>query len=423
MTDAAVVFGGDAFSKGLAFVTSIIVMKLAVPEQMGVFSLFLAMQNILFQVTDLGLTLSLVNSIAANHADRPRALSFLKAGFIAKMALLLVVAVPLGLLSPVIFDWIGSRSWIDPFRFACLAALGMGLFSFVASYYQGFQRFTSFSALKLGEGVLRAGAIILLVLLSGFHLRGVMAAYALAPLVVAAIAIIGPLRAMRAVGWGRREMAALARTSKWIMISVVATGLALQMDVLMLGWLSTTKVVGEYGAALRIAVPYQIASNALVTVLLPKIRNRTDPKEIWAFFVRSTRTTVPIAFVACAAGIFAAPFIFRFFPQYGAAVGLFRILSVGLGMSIILAPAGVLLYALERLDLFAWISMGQLAFAFVANLAVIPRFGAEGAAVNTGILWIGFGIANIIVARRIIARATPQWGRSPGPNLAGPAGR
>lgn len=405
LADAAVVFGGDAISKGLAFVASVVVMKLAHPEEMGAFVLFLAIQNVLFQATDLGLNVSLASLIASHQADRSRALSFVKAGLMIRLALLSGIVTPILLAAPWFFrSIVHAPHYILPFRYACISAYGTGLLSFATAYYQGFQRFRSFSSLRLAEGALRIGAILILVGLAGFRLGKVMAAYALAPLAVGLFGLLDPARTIRAAGWSRRELATLLHFSKWMVLSSLANGLALQMDVLLLGSMSTPAVLGEYGAALRMAVPYQIAANALFIVLLPRARSMTTPAEIRSFFARAMRYTVPAALILGIGGIAASPLIFHFFPQYQVASGLFRILAVGMSAGLALTPAGLILFALGRIDIFTWVNVAQLAFSLLANVLVIPRFGATGVAFDTAILWIGVGVANLWIARRILGR-------------------
>jgi O-antigen/teichoic acid export membrane protein len=415
-SDLAVTLTGDGLSKLFAVATNLLVVKLAAASQMGVFSFFLATMNILWLLSDLGLNLSLVNYVAANREHPARGLAFLKAGLALKGLLLVLVIVPCFLLASWLFGRLpDSESYPAAARLACLGAVGMALVNFASATFQGQERFRSLAAIRISEGLGRFLLVGGLVLLWRFDLFGVLLCFALAPMLVGAAGMLGPLARLRAAVFRRDTARDLIRFSRWIALSTVAGSLALQLDMLLLAALSTREVLGVYGAAQRLAVPLVLLMNSILTVLLPKAVAQRDAASLRAFSRRSLKLTGPLAALSLLLVFAGAPLIERFFPQYEGATALFQILGAGVALSLVFNPSSLLLYGLGRPDLVAWVSVGQLVFNVSGILVLVPRFGATGAALSTALTWLLGGLAWWLLARRSLAARARLESEASGP--------
>ena len=87
---------------------------------------------------------------------------------------------------------------------------------------------------------------------------------------------------------------------------------------------------------------------------------------------------------------------------YAGSASLFQILAVGLAVSFIVNPIGLILYALDRPGLLTGIHFTQLVFAVAGYWLLTPVFGVTGAAsVKMGIGVIGAVVVIFFVARLI----------------------
>jgi O-antigen/teichoic acid export membrane protein len=74
---------------------------------------------------------------------------------------------------------------------------------------------------------------------------------------------------------------------------------------------------------------------------------------------------------------------FVFGEKYMDAVPIFTVLLLGFLLSILLNPASLVFYSLERADLLAWLNLVQLGINFAGNLVLIPQLGGLGAALSS----------------------------------------
>jgi O-antigen/teichoic acid export membrane protein len=59
------------------------------------------------------------------------------------------------------------------------------------------------------------------------------------------------------------------------------------------------------------------------------------------------------------------------------------VLLLGFLLSVLLNPASLAFYSLERADLLAWLNLVQLGINFAGNLVLIPSLGGFGAALSS----------------------------------------
>jgi O-antigen/teichoic acid export membrane protein len=399
------VASGDGVSKLLAFVGTAVMVRLASPEQMGAITIFITLQTILLQLTDLGLGVALVKHTAGEGAPA----GFARTVLTARALLVALVGLPALLAGPWLAVHLLHRPiFAGPVRYAALAIVGAGLMAFATSYLQARRRFLALSLVRIGEGASRLALLLALVVTLGFSVRGVLWIQVLAPLAVGLVGMSLVPRATLARGGSRTELRELFDLSRWILVATLAHMFAFQLDTLLLGALSTPGEVGSYGAALRLSSPLVMVAGVLGTVFLPEAMRRRGAAEARRFFLRSLRLTVPLGALGLAAALACGLLLPRLFPQYARLLPVFALLSSGLAVYTMAAAGQGVVFALERTELVAGVAAGQFLFNLAGNLLLVPRYGALGAAWTTGTAWALSAVVYATLVLWLTRRAARQ---------------
>jgi len=396
--DLLQVFSGDVAGKAMAVVTSLVIVRWSDATGLGVFSLFLALQNVLSQVSELGTGLSIVKRLSSAVPGSSAFARTLRAGALLRAFVFAGLLLPLLAVSYLLRD---DGAWSLALRFSVLSTLALSFLTFALAFHQATGRFRVLATLRVGDSGLRLALILLMLATVGFRIELVLGIYFLGPLLVGLIGCASPARHLRGAHATREDVLSLLHFSKWVMVASMAGTFVLQTDVMLLSAFARTAEVGTYGAALRMVVPLQMVAGSIATVLLPRLSSIGEGITREEVYRRSRRWVGLFALGACALGLLAAPIIFRFFPQYLDSVPLFRVLCVGQAAALAAVPSICVLYAEERARTLAWLGAGQLIGNVIAGVAVIPKYGAMGAAVvTTATLVVGAVGAVWLASRR-----------------------
>lgn len=191
-----------------------------------------------------------------------------------------------------------------------------------------------------------------------------------------------------------------------------------QTDVLMLAAMTDPAAVGIYRAAARYA---QLVPFALLASMLP-LR-----PAISAAFTRGDRAalrrnTRAAAALALALGLpaalmfllFAGPFMGIFGPDFERGASALRILVAGQVVNVAAGPVGVLLTMTGHEKRVAAAVGGSAVGNVILNLALIPRFGIEGAAIATAVSLILWNLVMVTWAVRHLGINPTLLGRGGG---------
>ena len=234
-----------------------------------------------------------------------------------------------------------------------------------------------------------------------------------------AAAAVGVLLLFKVVPAEARRATPSYATGSWLRASLPFFLLDLlhfgngRADVLLLGALRDSADVGVYSVAARGGALMALLLQSLNTVLSPdvarlaaSVEDGTRDDDRGAELQRLVSRSVGLLFLATAAtaGLFllgAELFLGLFGEEFQAGRPAFAILVLGQLVNVAFGPVGMLLNmtGYER-DVVAGVGFSA-AFNVVANLVMIPRFGALGAAAATTaslVLW------NLILLLRVRAR-------------------
>jgi O-antigen/teichoic acid export membrane protein len=124
----------------------------------------------------------------------------------------------------------------------------------------------------------------------------------------------------------------------------------------------------------------------------------------WAFWPTLAAVAVMLAL--------GRPFLWLFGPNFVAGYTLMFVLSIGLLARAAIGPAERLLAALGHSGLLAWLTLATLAVAVVAHLALVPVYGAKGAAIAVVITSIVDTLLLVVAVKRATGLRVGIWHRA-----------
>jgi O-antigen/teichoic acid export membrane protein len=389
----AIVMGGNVGRMALSFVASVLVARALGPAAFGVYAVLGATMAITGVVADMGLTVTEVKRIATIWPDQPdiahlrgRIASWFRTGaaflFFILAALLAV---------PIANQVLGlSNVPNGPFLFI-LAMAGMvvvalsGTVSTILQATNHFGRLSTMSLVNAGLTTILAVVLFvmgrlnlvtaLLILGVGTTLFSYVFGYRLLP---------GrwSLWGLPAIKDLRQEGEALFRFSRWLWVASLFTVIIMQIDVIMVGRLTTAVAAGMYGLALNLARKADIVNQSLYTSLLPAASSLNDREAVGKYLRQSMVRSGLIALGLLVLIPLVGPFIRIFYGQeYAAATGLLQLLLVVVIIDAFATPVILLVFPLERPKLYAASTALQAIILLLLAAWLIPIMGTPGAAV------------------------------------------
>ena len=230
----------------------------------------------------------------------------------------------------------------------------------------------------------------------------------------------GPREPIRPPAW-RETRATFVRALPFAAAGIVAN-LQTRMAPLMLGYRSTESELGAFAAAARFGTTARLAPGAIFAGALPVLsreHERGDAESRTAF-ISFDRAFAALALLTAIAGVVLARPLLRlvYGPAFAAAAPALVWISLGLAPTLINSATKIALYAAgaDRLAT-AWSAVSLVVQAILA-LALIPRFGAVGAAwaIAVGEVVIFLPLRRARRAHRTPTPSSPH--RAPEPTIA-----
>jgi O-antigen/teichoic acid export membrane protein len=283
-----------------------------------------------------------------------------------------------------------------------LAVGGMIVLAFpgeaLTRVYEAENRFTLLAWLNGSLGIARA-ALTILFLRAGAGASGIVGAVA----IVAGlrfVALASPFL-LRRVGlwpvplrWDWPRLRATWRSGGWAALDNIAHHVSFSIDALVLFALHSSRSVSLFGVANKLPLHAGIAIDRGVAVILPSMAHHHvvgDPRETVRLFVTALRftllATLPVFMVGVAV---ATPLLVLWAGQdYGAAAPTLRWLLGRMAGAAIAVPCITVLYAVNAVAADAKIAVAEASLNLALTIALVPAFGAAGAASATAVTHVG----------------------------------
>jgi len=392
--------------QAIGFIALMVVSRRIGPDNLGAFSFATSLCRFFAIPVNFGISTLAIREIARRPSDATRIAGQVLA---LRLGLFLVSYAALVALAPVI----ASDALVQTLLPICgLFVLGdvVGL----AWGLQGLQRFVAVALISLGGQVVY-GALVPLLVDGGPHGAVV---YAWLNVVGAMAAAVGSwIWFVRKAGWpalprSLRSLGRLWLSAAPIGLSFVMIFVYYSLDSVMLGYLRSTYEVGQYGVGYRLVAAIIGFAGLWVTVLFPHAARlyKLDPvrlgRQIRSAVTLGTVVALPIG---VGGSLVATPLMIGLFGAAFANAGApFAVLIWSAVVVIVSVNFGNVLMACDGERVFAkGVALGALV-NIVLNFALIPFWGAIGAAISTVVTEILVMALMAVALRRRVPVAAPD---------------
>ena len=398
--EAGVVFAGDVSAKFLTFLITLSMFALLTPDEYKLYGLFITVLAAVNQFTDSGLHQSFIRFFALYKIENPaRAQAHYHFALRAKTVITVVTAIAVYFTAHALaVDVLRTPELETPLRIMTIAILGGGMMEFVLAVLQARQEFTRFTFIRISEAAIKTGIIYVAILAGAFSLGLVYSAYAVAPTIVAAVALvlIAALRGHPSYDWRDigREVVGFG---KWMMLTSFATMFLMRLDVFMISPLLADRPeeAGLYIAATKLCTPLIVLAGSVSTVFFPKAMELRTLEEMRRYVRRTFAVSFPVAGIGLLYLVAMYAVTPAFFPKYTASMPLFAVLFIGYAWTIVGNPLTMLMLSIGRERMGTWIALGQLVLTVASHYWFITHHGSMGAAVSSVLVWFAAGLVSM----------------------------
>jgi len=357
--------------------------------QLGVFFLFQTSISLLSLPTDLGIKIGVEKRISEGKPGD----EVLATALLLKTLFIIVVSIPVLIFTSQINGYIGG----EVAHLLILALLLEELARLLIAVLRGEMRVGETASLELlrVSGWTLAGALLVYF---GFDSLGIIYGY-IAGAFLTSIVTFYKIRTGIAMPSFFR-VRSLFNYSKYAFIGSIGGMVYSWMDIALIGFFLTQSAVGVYEVAWRVAAVSLLFTQAIRTVLFPKMNELGadgDVEQMENLFEKSITPALIFVIPALFGSIIYSEEIlfYLFSPEFATAslvLVIFLFDKVQRAFSLMLIGP---IHAFDRPDLAAISTLVGIFLNLLLNIALIPRYGIEGAAfattvaatVNTGLMY------------------------------------
>ena len=177
----------------------------------------------------------------------------------------------------------------------------------------------------------------------------------------------------------------LAKYSIPVVVATTVGTLATQVDVFLVSCFRANSTVAQFRVAALIVTALELVIVAAIVVLAPGAGRAFSKGERRRALARSTWLAGLVGALALATWPLAKWIVWPFGPEYAAA-DLYTVMLIGTVLNALTHPLSVSFFSEDRPGRFVWLHGASLVFLVVADLIVLPAYGALGAA------WVRVGM-------------------------------
>lgn len=417
--------GLNGATLALNFVLALLLSRLLGPDGYGAYAFAVSWALLLSVPAMLGLSSLVVREIATYRVrkDWSRARGLLRRANEAVLAASLAAT----LTTAAAFFVVG---WPEsPLLKPTLVGLALvPLLAVVAVRQSAMQGFGAVVLARVPEALVAPMLTIVLVLLLEAWLAGGLSGTSAVggQVLAAAIAmLVGVYLLRRTLPEEIRHAERIDETRLWLVGAfpiLIASGIqavSVQAGTILTGSIAGPEEAGIYAVAVRIAVLLPFLLLAAMPSLMPTIaelHERGESDALQRLLTRAARLvfigSLPIAIGAI---LFAGPLLALFGADFEGGVSVLRILCLGQVVALATGLAGTTLIMIGEAGLVTWAVAAGTAVNLALSGALIPGFGAEGAAVGTA---VSVAFTNVLMVyllwrRKRIDSAVLRLRRSP----------
>lgn len=380
LKDFSVVFIFDILAKIFTLLILLFTVRLLTPQEYAFFVKFNSLANLLFGIFASGIGIAFVRSVSeltsVGRASLVKNLYLLSLGFI------LVILCPIFLCSQFLAEI--YKLPLVLILLSLLYTLALSYLKINQFYFQGQEKYLTGGIVDL----LRTAAIFFPILIIYFFFDNlsvlqVCLIYIISGLVVWGI-FFGKIFSFSMFEFNKKVFfytKSLLKESMWLLFYCVLLAFLGQADIILLSHFSSDVEIANYGVAQK----YQALALSMLPALLALMRVKTakrdfadDPEKRREFTRKWIKSTTPFVIVVIAVGAFLSRYILPLLngTQYNAAIPLFQIMLIGVGISYVFSPNVPILMSAKQFPVLCILCFIALLITVAGNYLLIPFLGA-----------------------------------------------
>jgi O-antigen/teichoic acid export membrane protein len=400
---------GSGFARALSFVATVLLARMLAPSRFGEFTVYFTVLIAFSTATEFVDQTFVRFANVPDIADRRPFLAGAVRVKIGALALLVALAYPIALvLAHGVF---GDPGFVTPVTLAILGGAGFGLVTFRAATYVARERYGASVTVTAALYAFLAVEVTI-PFLAGWtlSLRTVYALYTGTCAALGVVALLQVVKATRPLHVPRAVRGRLWAFLRWVLPNNVLYVAFQRLDVILLVRYVDSRHIGYYGAAIRLTMVLSLLISSLSGFVLPRVARTRSSRDALHGFLREAALLSGVLAAAAVTGWLLAPTVIVHLlgPSYEQAIGIVRVLLLGLVCTAFAAPLTQLLLARDQPRHL--LGQGIVKLVSIAGLTILlaSRYGVIGAA------WaatVTEAVALLYVALTALAdwRASANW--------------
>ncbi|MEH7384302.1 flippase [Bacillus sp. JJ1521] len=299
-------------------------------------------------------------------------------------------------------------SEIDPaYLYLILAGLPfMFLMTFLQTVFQGLENFKMFNTILVIQQFSNLLFVAVLIVVFDFHLFGSLLAFMIGfAITVVVIFIVFITKYNVTIHIKYFSVPFLKKTIGYGLkahVSNMMTFLNYRLDLLLVGYFLNLSSVGIYSAALNVGERISIFSQAISSVLLPRVASLDTTEGRNKITTIVTRNLTLFIILLSLVLFFLSDFVFQllFGPKYSSSSIILKLLLPGLAVLSIEKVLSNDLAGRGKPELNMYVSFVNVILNVILNLILIPPYGIEGAAIASTITYIISFIMKVFIFKK-----------------------
>jgi len=380
-------------SAGLGAVFYLLIARLIGSHEYGLFSISLTIASIAVTFADVGMSQGLVKFVARNASGNGY-FPYAKLALVTKLGIGGLIGLGLWLLARPISELVLHQPEVGRLLpIVGITILGLLLFGFTVSVFQGLQRFWLWGGLQIAGNLVRLGLFGILFFTTRVDSLLAILLFASAPIAGFSLTWIWlPLSILKSKITSK-HFYEFWSFNKWTAAFTITSTLASRLDTLLSARYLSLSDTGVYALATTMVAFLPQLSSAIGAVTAPKFAsfndNSTSQKYLGKAALFSLATSMAVALVMIPTALVVIRFTGR---DFSASFTPFLILLLSLAIFTSLNPIrDSILYFYQKPQFFFWGNLTQAIVLVIAGLVLIPLYGVTGTALSALISHIYFG--------------------------------
>jgi O-antigen/teichoic acid export membrane protein len=386
------VYGGSFLNTTALFLANVLVARSLTIDAMGVFTIALLTLGAVSEMSDIGLNAALTRFIPVFTKELGQVkLRWLfqtvrrfRIGFSFAITILGVLLAP----------WIAQFLFLRPevtsaLQWSFLGVGGVVMLGFAITYFQASQRFLLSSVFNAVKGISRLLFVSVIFFFGNPTVPLFLAGFIFLPWVLALAAYACIPRSLRQEKTilpheeKKHLQATLFRFSSFMTVWSVVAIIASRVDQIMISRLMTLGDVALYGVAMQCTIALSLFSQAITTVLAPRMNRFQTTSELVVSLRKTLRLLFP-ALLCLACVLYPTKWLLPLFfgEEYRSAMTIYLWLMYSVLGSMIGIPFSIILAYYHKTNIMAYGAIGQLIVTVLLNMWLIRVYGLVGAGVT-----------------------------------------